>query len=133
MRAPHFYYEPTAAEVVAYCARTGVSPVTALEALREDRLAGCPPCAAKDDATFVVECEGCRARHKAKIADEDAAAAAAIPTELVAYDAGILNDFGGGNVEWWQDYIRAELGRAHDFYVSQISAEQSPDAQAQDD
>lgn len=40
---------------------------------------------------------------------------------LTAYDAGLLNDFGGGNVEWWQDYIRAELGRAHDFYESQIA------------
>lgn len=36
------------------------------------------------------------------------------------YDAGILNDFGGGNVEWWHDYIRAELGLAHDFYQSQV-------------
>lgn len=35
------------------------------------------------------------------------------------YDAGLLGDFGGGNVEWWQDYIRAELARAHDFYASQ--------------
>ena len=29
--------------------------------------------------------------------------------ELSAYDAGLLNDFGGGNVEWWQDYIRFGL------------------------
>lgn len=35
------------------------------------------------------------------------------------YDACLLNDYGGGNVEWWQDYIRAELGRAHDFYQAQ--------------
>ena len=40
--------------------------------------------------------------------------------ELEPYNAGLLNDFGGGNVEWWQDYIRAELGCAHDFYQSQI-------------
>lgn len=39
--------------------------------------------------------------------------------ELEEYDAGLLNDFGGGDVEWWQDYIRAELSRAHDFYQSQ--------------
>jgi len=32
------------------------------------------------------------------------------------YDAGLLNDFGGGNVEWWQDYLRAELGRSEQFY-----------------
>lgn len=48
---------------------------------------------------------------------------------LDAYDAGLLNDYGGGNVEWWQDYIRAELGRAHDFYQSQVGAA-TPEAQA---
>lgn len=37
------------------------------------------------------------------------------------YDAGLLNDFGGGDVGWWQDYIRAELGRAYDFYTDQCS------------
>lgn len=42
------------------------------------------------------------------------------PLTLDCYDAGLLNDFGGGNVEWWQDYIRAELARAHEFYQSQI-------------
>lgn len=36
MKAP--YYEPTAAEVATHCARTGMSPVAALEALREERL-----------------------------------------------------------------------------------------------
>lgn len=47
-----------------------------------------------------------------------------VPADVMLdrYDAGILNDFGGGNVEWWQDYIRAELGHAHDFYQSQIDA-----------
>ena len=45
---------------------------------------------------------------------------------LDQYDAGLLNDFGGGNVEWWQDYIRAELGRAHDFYQSQVAAAPQP-------
>ena len=43
--------------------------------------------------------------------------------ELTEYDAGLLNDFGGGNVEWWQDYIRAELGRAYEHYQSQIQGE----------
>lgn len=45
--------------------------------------------------------------------------------ELDAYDAGYLNDYGGGKVGWWQDYIRSELGRAHDFYQSQLIAPQS--------
>lgn len=50
--------------------------------------------------------------------------APSVPADVMLdrYDAGILNDFGGGNVEWWQDYIRAELGHAHDFYQSQIDA-----------
>ena len=49
-------------------------------------------------------------------------ARAQVQGELEPYDAGLLNPCGGGNVEWWQDYIRAELGRAHDFYQSQIDA-----------
>ena len=40
--------------------------------------------------------------------------------ELSDYDAGYLNDYGGGNVAWWQDYVRAEIGRANDFWRSQI-------------
>ena len=39
---------------------------------------------------------------------------------LEEYDAGYLNDYGGGNVSWWHDYIRAELERAYDFYQSQL-------------
>lgn len=38
------------------------------------------------------------------------------------YDAGLLGDGGGGDVSWWQDYIRSELERAHEFYQSQIDA-----------
>ncbi|MCW1431353.1 Lar family restriction alleviation protein [Novosphingobium sp. JCM 18896] len=48
--------------------------------------------------------------------------AQAEPVALDAYDAGLLNDYGGGDVNWWQDYIRAELGRAHDFYAAQFDA-----------
>lgn len=40
---------------------------------------------------------------------------------MKTYDAGLLNDFGGGNVEWWHDYIRSELARAHDFYSSMLA------------
>jgi hypothetical protein len=32
------------------------------------------------------------------------------------YDAGLLSDCGGGDVGWWQDYIRAEIGRANDHW-----------------
>jgi hypothetical protein len=45
---------------------------------------------------------------------------------LPTYDAGLLSDFGGGNVYWWQNYIRAELGRAHDFYAAQFEATTVP-------
>ena len=36
------------------------------------------------------------------------------------YDAGLLSSYGGGDVAWWHDYIRAELARAHDFYQAQL-------------
>ena len=42
------------------------------------------------------------------------------------YGAGLLNDFGGGDVNWWQDYLRAELERAHDFYEAAWPAPTAP-------
>jgi hypothetical protein len=42
--------------------------------------------------------------------------------ELDYYDAGLLGDYGGGNVDWWQNYMRDELKRAHEFYQSQVFA-----------
>ncbi|WP_315132874.1 hypothetical protein [Achromobacter marplatensis] len=42
--------------------------------------------------------------------------------ELDEYDAGLLASAGGGDVDWWQDYLRAELGRAHEFYQSQMES-----------
>ena len=42
---------------------------------------------------------------------------------LADYDAGLLNDFGGGDVDWWQDYLRAEIGRANDFWRVQAEAQ----------
>ena len=36
------------------------------------------------------------------------------------YDSGLLNDWGGGNVQWWQDYIREEIGRCNDYWRSRI-------------
>ena len=41
---------------------------------------------------------------------------------LPDYDAGLINDFGGGYVEWWQDYLRAEIGRANDYWRAAIAA-----------
>lgn len=42
--------------------------------------------------------------------------------ELECYDTGLLGNGGGGDVEWWQDYIRVELARAHEFYSDQLTA-----------
>jgi hypothetical protein len=38
------------------------------------------------------------------------------------YDAGLLNDYGGGKVPWWHGYICAVLGRAHGFYEEQAES-----------
>lgn len=40
---------------------------------------------------------------------------------LERYDAGLLSDVGGGDTAWWLDYLRAELGRAHDHYQHQVN------------
>lgn len=57
----------------------------------------------------------------------NAGAAPAVPDDvagsLADYDAGLLNDFGGGDVGWWQDYLRAEIGRANDFWRVQAEAQ----------
>lgn len=36
------------------------------------------------------------------------------------YDAGLLNNHGGGNVDWWFDYIRAEVGRANSWWRTRV-------------
>lgn len=59
---------------------------------------------------------------RARVAELEAAGV----LELEQYDAGFLSDFGGGNVGWWQDYMRSELERAHDFYQSQVYPQQTP-------
>lgn len=38
---------------------------------------------------------------------------------LDRYDTGLLGDGGGGDVNWWWDYIRSEFDRAHEFYQDQ--------------
>ena len=36
------------------------------------------------------------------------------------YDCGLINDFGGGNVGWWRDYIRAEINHCNAYWRSRI-------------
>jgi hypothetical protein len=70
----------------------------------------CPACKAE----VLYECVACSSNnYPAQPAQE--------PVALEDYDAGLLSDHGGGNVEWWQDYIRAELGRAYAHYQSQTT------------
>lgn len=38
------------------------------------------------------------------------------------YNAGLLNDYGGGNVLWWQGYIRAEIDRCNEYWRSNIKS-----------
>lgn len=40
---------------------------------------------------------------------------------LERYDAGLLSDVGGGDTAWWLNYLRSELGRAHDHYQHQVN------------
>jgi hypothetical protein len=49
-------------------------------------------------------------------------AAAPLRQALDCYDAGYINDFGGGDVAWWRDYLLAELGRAYDHYQTQVDS-----------
>ena len=38
------------------------------------------------------------------------------------YDCGLLNDYGGGNVDWWFDYIRYEIDHCNAYWRSHIEA-----------
>ena len=35
------------------------------------------------------------------------------------YDCGLINDYGGGDVEWWRDYVRAEINRCNEYWREQ--------------
>jgi hypothetical protein len=55
----------------------------------------------------------------AKADQEPVARDVSVSIHLDTYDAGLLPSY-DGNFEWWQDYVRSELARAHDFYQSQV-------------
>ena len=44
------------------------------------------------------------------------------PVLFQDYDAGLLGDYGGGNVTWWMDYIREELDRCNEHWRKQVEA-----------
>lgn len=33
------------------------------------------------------------------------------------YSPGLLNDYGGGDIQWWFDYMTAEIGRCNDHWM----------------
>lgn len=70
---------------------------------------------------MAIECSKCNALH-----DTCALCAGELRVpHLDRYDAGLLASYGGGNVEWWQAYLRSELELAYEFYNSQLDT-QSP-------
>lgn len=42
--------------------------------------------------------------------------------EFEGYDAGLLYDWGGGNVAWWQDCIRTKIERANEHWREQVES-----------
>lgn len=54
-------------------------------------------------------------------------------TEHPDYDCGLINGYGGGDVSWWQDYLRAEIGRANDHWRDYVAELEAFKAQAKDD
>ena len=43
-----------------------------------------------------------------------------VGNEIDDYDCGILNDYGGGDVARWQDYIRCEIAACNDHWKQAI-------------
>ena len=39
-----------------------------------------------------------------------------IAEEIDDYEPGILNDYGEGDIAWWQDYIRCEIAVCNDHW-----------------
>lgn len=36
------------------------------------------------------------------------------------FDVGLLNDYGGGDIEWWHNYIRSLLEQSREFYINYL-------------
>jgi hypothetical protein len=58
------------------------------------------------------------------MAVETGPAATPSPAEFTDYQiAGSMGDYGGGNVDWWHDYIRTEIARANEHWREQVEAQ----------
>lgn len=58
---------------------------------------------------------------------ETAEAKVAQMWELPDYGAGYLNTYGGGDVNWWLDYLRAEIERANEYWRAALNPEAGND------
>lgn len=38
------------------------------------------------------------------------------------YDPGLLNGYGGGNVDWWMNYIRSEINSCNAYWRDLIDS-----------
>lgn len=70
-----------------------------------------------------VRCDDCGERHTPgnptecieQLRDQMSGLREALETIATINNANTLNDYGGGNVAWWHDYIRAEVGRLEEI------------------
>jgi len=46
-----------------------------------------------------------------------------ISNEINDYDPGILNDYGGGKIDWWMDYMRSEIDRCNNYWRQALGEE----------
>jgi hypothetical protein len=49
----------------------------------------------------------------------------------MTFNAGILNDYGGGNVGWWHDYIRSLLAMADEQFKDELGRYEDENAELQ--
>ena len=55
------------------------------------------------------------------LAEEEAQKPTAPASLVEDYDAGLLNDYGGGKVGWWHDYIREVLTACNEHWREALS------------
>lgn len=90
-----------------------ITPERALELAENDEFMA--------DCAGSLSAEGVMRRERAAILRWAAEVMRAETVEIAQYDAGLINDYGGGNVGWWQDYVRYEVGMANSHYQEQLA------------
>jgi hypothetical protein len=75
----------------------------------------------KSDVCDMAVCDGAECSHRASTGGSANTPTNKPSDEIADYDCGMLNDHGGGNVSWWWDYLRYEIGRCNDYWRSATS------------